>query len=129
MTARLTRRRKCLPRSRSTPRLRAPGIHRGIARAQPWPRHGARRIHYVLASDDYYFPSKVGTQVAFIDANPEFGMAYMSGFCVDENRQSLNRVYRASITGKLYPHVAFFRPRANAPADAMVRKEILDNSS
>ena len=57
--------------------------NRGIAMA---------RGEYItfLDSDDYYLPSKVGTQVAFLDAHPEFGMAYMSGFCVDEDRLSFN---------------------------------------
>ena len=93
--------------------------NRGIAMA---------RGEYItfLDSDDYYLPSKVGTQVAFLDANLQFGMAYMSGFCVDDHRQSLNQVYRASVTGKIYPHIAFFRPHTITLPNVMVRKEILD---
>jgi glycosyltransferase involved in cell wall biosynthesis len=79
-----------------------------------------------LDSDDYYLPSKVGTQVAFLDANPQFGMAYMSGFTVDDDRRALNVTYRASKTGKLYPQIAFFYPETITLPNVMVRKEILD---
>ena len=78
-----------------------------------------------LDSDDYYLPSKVGTQVAFLDANPDFGMAYMSGFCVDDDRLSYDFTYRASLTGKLYPQIAFFQPHTITLPNVMVRREIL----
>ena len=52
-----------------------------------------------LNPDDYYLPSKVGTQVAFLDGNAEFGMAYMSGFCVDDDRLVINFKYRGSAAG------------------------------
>ncbi len=79
-----------------------------------------------LDSDDYYLPSKVGTQVAFLDANPEFGMAYMSAFCVDDDRHALNMTYRASMSGRLYPHIAFYCPHTITLPNVMVRKEILE---
>lgn len=79
-----------------------------------------------LDSDDYYLPSKVGTQVAFLDANPQFGMAYMSGFCVDDDRLSHHNTYRASLTGKLYAQIAFFRPLTITLPNVMVRREILE---
>ena len=79
-----------------------------------------------LDSDDYYLPSKVGTQVAFLDANPQFGMAYMSGFCVDDERRPLNFIYRASVTGKIYPHVAFFQHHTITLPNVMVRRQILE---
>jgi glycosyltransferase involved in cell wall biosynthesis len=78
-----------------------------------------------LDSDDYYLPSKVGTQVAFLDANPEFGIAYMSGFCVNDDRLSYNQTYRASLSGRLYSQIAFFRPHTITLPNVMVRKEIL----
>ena len=78
-----------------------------------------------LDSDDYYLPSKVGTQVAFLDANPEYGMAYMSGLCVDDDRQALNMTYHASISGKIYPQIAFYCPHTITLPNVIVRKEIL----
>jgi glycosyltransferase involved in cell wall biosynthesis len=92
--------------------------NRGVAMA-----HG----EYItfLDSDDYYLPSKVGTQVAFLDANPEFGMAYMSGFCVEDDRLAINSTYRATLTGRIYPQIAFFRPHTITLPNVMVRKEIL----
>lgn len=79
-----------------------------------------------LDSDDYYLPSKVGTQVAFLDANPQFGMAYMSGLGVNEDRLSYNHTYRASLSGKLYSQIAFFRPHTITLSNVMVRKEVLE---
>ena len=78
-----------------------------------------------LDSDDYYLPSKVGTQVAFLDANPKFGMAYMSGLSVNDDRLSYKERYTASLTGKLYSQIAFFRPHRITLPNAMVRREIL----
>ena len=98
---------------------RSPTRNRAIAMA---------RGEYItfLDSDDYYLPSKVGTQVAFLDANPQFGMAYMSGFCVDDDRCAIDFTYRASLTGRLYPQVAFFRPHTITLPNVMVRREILE---
>jgi glycosyltransferase involved in cell wall biosynthesis len=79
-----------------------------------------------LDSDDYYLPSKVGTQVAFLDANPQFGMVYMSAFCVDDGRHALNLTYRASISGRIYPQIAFYHPHTITLPNVMVRKEILE---
>jgi glycosyltransferase involved in cell wall biosynthesis len=79
-----------------------------------------------LNSDDYYLPSKVGTQVAFLDTHPEFGVAYMSGFCVDDDRRVINYTYRGPPTGKIYAHVAFPQARTITLPDVMVRREILD---
>ena len=73
-----------------------------------------------LDSDDYYLPSKVGTQVAFLDANPQFGMAYMSAFCVDDGRRALNHIYRASKSGRIYPEVAFCHPHTITLPSVMV---------
>jgi glycosyltransferase involved in cell wall biosynthesis len=89
---------------------------------------GIARGEYItfLDSDDYYLPSKVGTQAAFLDANPEFGMAYMSAFCVDDDRRDLNMVYHASISGRIYPHIAFYHPHTITLPNVMVRKEILE---
>jgi glycosyltransferase involved in cell wall biosynthesis len=93
--------------------------NRGIAMA---------RGEYItfLDSDDYYLPSKIGTQVAFLDANPQFGMTYMSGFCIDDNRQALNMTYHASISGRIYPQIAFLRPLTITLPNVMVRREILE---
>ncbi len=79
-----------------------------------------------LNSDDCYLPSRVGTQVAFLDANPEYGMAYMSGLCVNDDRLSYKQTYRASPTGKLDPQIAFFRPPTFTLPNVMVRKEMLE---
>jgi glycosyltransferase involved in cell wall biosynthesis len=79
-----------------------------------------------LASDDYYLPSKVGTQVAFLDANSEFGMVYMSALCVSGDRMSYSRTNRASLTGRLYSQIAFSRPHFIALPNMMVRREILE---
>jgi glycosyltransferase involved in cell wall biosynthesis len=79
-----------------------------------------------LNSDDYYLPSKVGTQVAFLDTHPEFGMAYMSGFCVEDDRRVINYTYGRPPAGKIYAHVAFLRARTITLSDVMVRREILD---
>jgi glycosyltransferase involved in cell wall biosynthesis len=78
-----------------------------------------------LDSDDYYLPSKVGTQVAFLDANPQYGMAYMSAFCVDDHRQALDETYRASVSGRIYPQIAFYHPHTITLPTVMVRREIL----
>ncbi len=53
-----------------------------------------------LDSDDYYLPSKVGTQVAFLDANPEFGMAYMSGFLRERRPTCDKHDIQGGINGK-----------------------------
>ena len=81
-----------------------------------------------LDPDDYYLPSKVGTQVAFLDANPQFGMVYMSGFCVADDRLEIDFIYKVSTTGAIYPRAAFTQPHGITLPDVMVRREILDRA-
>jgi glycosyltransferase involved in cell wall biosynthesis len=81
-----------------------------------------------LNPDDYYLPSKVGTQVAFLDANAQFGMAYMSGFGVSDDRFVIDFKYEAPAAGAIYPCVAFPHPRGITLPDVMVRREILDRA-
>jgi glycosyltransferase involved in cell wall biosynthesis len=87
----------------------------------------AARGEYItfLDSDDYYLPSKVDLQVSFLDANPVFGMAYTSAACIDDDGRSLNYTYRASLSGWVYPAIAFFIPHTITLPTVMVRREVL----
>ena len=85
MTARQTRRRMSWRRFGINASSACTRKRRPVARAIG-PHHGARRVHYVPGLGRLLSSVKSRNQVAFLDANPEFGMAYMSGFCVDDDR-------------------------------------------
>src|SRR5277367_588900 len=87
----------------------------------------AARGEYItfLDSDDYYLPSKVELQVAFLDANPAYGMVYTSAACVDDDGCTLNYIYHASLSGRIYPSIAFFIPHTITLPTVMIRREIL----
>ena len=53
-------------------------------------------------------------------------MAYMSGFCVDDERRVITSPIERSLTGKIYAHVAFFQARTITLPNVMVRREILE---
>ena len=79
-----------------------------------------------LDPSDYYLPSKTGTQVAFLDANPEVGMVYMSSAGVNDDRLSYMQTSSASGRGRLHSHVSFVRNPAGTISEIMIRKEIIE---
>lgn len=78
-----------------------------------------------LDSDDLYLPDKLETQVGYLNGHPEVGMIYTSAYCIDQFGQRLPGNYRASVSGNIYKHIAFFRPVTITLPTVMVRKEII----
>lgn len=78
-----------------------------------------------LDSDDLYVPGKLEMQAAYMDRHPEAGMIYTSARCIDQQGHDLPARYRATHSGKIYKHIAFFRPVTITLPTVMVRRELL----
>jgi glycosyltransferase involved in cell wall biosynthesis len=63
--------------------------------------------------DDLYFPHKLAA-------------VYTAATCNDEKRNSPNFEYRASVSGNIYPSVAFFQPVTIPLSTVMIRRHVLD---
>jgi glycosyltransferase involved in cell wall biosynthesis len=79
-----------------------------------------------LDSDDLYLPNKLALQIDYMDAHPEIGMVYTSAHCIDENGVRTKDEYKATISGWIYKHIAFFVPVTITLPTVMVRKEVFD---
>lgn len=77
-----------------------------------------------LDSDDAYLPDKLALQVAYMDNHPSVGMIYTSARCIDEDGNELQERYVASISGRIYKHIAFFQPVTITLPTVMARKEL-----
>jgi glycosyltransferase involved in cell wall biosynthesis len=78
-----------------------------------------------LDSDDLYLPGKLEMQVAYMERHPEAGMIYTSARCIDQHGADLPARYRATHSGKIYKHIAFFRPVTITLPTVMVRRSLL----
>lgn len=78
-----------------------------------------------LDSDDLYLPGKLEMQVAYLDRNNDAGMTYTSASCIDQDGNDLRARYRATHSGRIYRHIAFFRPVTITFPTVMVRRELL----
>lgn len=77
-----------------------------------------------LDSDDLFLPDKLALQVAYLDSHPQVGMVYTSAHCIDYSGNALNERYIASISGKIYKSIAFFRPVTITLPTVMARREL-----
>lgn len=77
-----------------------------------------------LDSDDAYLSDKLDIQVSYMDANPSVGMIYTSARCIDENGHELTERYIASVSGRIYRHIAFFRPVTITLPTVMIRRDL-----
>ncbi|MFK7871474.1 MAG: glycosyltransferase family 2 protein [Roseobacter sp.] len=78
-----------------------------------------------LDSDDLFLPSKLSTQVDYLEAHPSVGMIYTGANCINEHGQSIEGQFEATVSGNIYKDVAFFRPVTIALPTVMLRREIL----
>lgn len=81
-----------------------------------------------LDSDDLYLQNKLTKQVQFLDANPEVGMVYTSALCIDNEGHPLDDRYTASVSGKIYKSIAFFRPVTITLPTVMVRADVINQA-
>ncbi|MFC6283196.1 MULTISPECIES: glycosyltransferase family 2 protein [Polaromonas] len=79
-----------------------------------------------LDSDDMYMPGKLMLQVDYMDAHPDVGMIYTSAHCVDYSGNPLNENYIASVSGRIYKSIAFFRPVTITLPTVMARRELFE---
>lgn len=79
-----------------------------------------------LDSDDLYLPEKLAIQVAYLDRHPDVGMVYTSAFCIDYAGEALRDNYVASVSGRIYKSIAFFRPVTITLPTVMARRELFD---
>lgn len=77
-----------------------------------------------LDSDDLYLPTKIGSQVTYLDSHPDIGMIYTSAYCIDYSGNALDEKYIASVSGEIYKSIAFFRPVTITLPTVMVRREV-----
>lgn len=77
-----------------------------------------------LDSDDLFLPDKLALQVAYLDSNLHVGMVYTSAYCIDYSGNALNERYIASVSGKIYKSIAFFRPVTITLPTVMARREL-----
>ncbi|MGO4677626.1 glycosyltransferase family 2 protein [Bosea sp. 2YAB26] len=85
------------------------------------------RGYYVtfLDSDDYYLPAKIEIQVQFLNENPQYGMVYTASGCFTDEDSPINYLYRAPVSGDIYPEIAFFKPLTITLPTVMLRKEVV----
>lgn len=99
--------------------------NKGRSHARNCALHLARgRYIAFLDSDDLYLPDKLALQVRYLDGHPHVGMIYTSAYCIDYYGNTLNEKYIASVSGKIYKSIAFFRPVTITLPTVMVRREI-----
>lgn len=79
-----------------------------------------------LDSDDLYLPGKLSLQVDYLDRHLAVGMVYTSAHCIDYSGQRLNDNYIASVSGRIYKSIAFFRPVTITLPTVMIRQELFD---
>jgi len=77
-----------------------------------------------LDSDDLYLPDKLALQVSYLDSHRHVGMIYTSACCIDYSGNALNDKYTASVSGKIYKSIAFFRPVTITLPTVMARREL-----
>jgi glycosyltransferase involved in cell wall biosynthesis len=77
-----------------------------------------------LDSDDLFLPDKLALQVAYLDSHPHVGMVYTSAYCIDYSGNALSDRYLASVSGKIYKSIAFFRPVTITLPTVMARREL-----
>jgi glycosyltransferase involved in cell wall biosynthesis len=87
-----------------------------------------------LDSDDMFTRDKLEKQVALLDANPEYGMAYTSARVLDDNDKEIFRphqsgkgtpYYLANASGFIYEKIAFYLPVTVILPTVMIRKRIM----
>lgn len=79
-----------------------------------------------LDSDDLYVPKKVEIQVDYLKNHPGTGMVYTSAYCIDEKGEMLEHNYEASVSGLIYPYIAFFTPVTITLPTVMTYRQIID---
>lgn len=77
-----------------------------------------------LDSDDLYLPDKLALQIAYLENNPRVGMVYTSAYCIDYSGNDLSEKYLATVSGKIYKSIAFFRPVTITLPTVMARREL-----
>ncbi|MBR0866087.1 glycosyltransferase involved in cell wall biosynthesis [Bradyrhizobium diazoefficiens] len=112
------------------PRLRCfSQPNKGRSSARNFALHHARGDYIAFQdSDDLYLPTKLAKQVQFLDEHPDYAAVYTSASCIGDNGDSLNFVYRASVSGNIYPDIAFFQPVTITLPTVMVRRVVLDET-
>jgi glycosyltransferase involved in cell wall biosynthesis len=87
-----------------------------------------------LDSDDMFTRDKLEKQVALLDANPEYGMAYASARVLDDNDKEIFRPHRskkgtpfylATESGFIYEKIAFYLPVTVILPTVMVRNKVM----
>lgn len=81
-----------------------------------------------LDSDDLYLPDKLALQVRYLDSHPRVGMIYTSAYCIDYSGNALHEKYVASVSGKIYKSIAFFRPVTITLPTVMARRELFSKA-
>lgn len=79
-----------------------------------------------LDSDDLYLPGKLAMQVEYLDSHPHIDMLYTSAYCIDSSGNVLDERYSASVSGRIYRSIAFFRPVTITLPTVMARRELFD---
>ncbi len=81
-----------------------------------------------LDSDDLFLPRKLEMQVAALSNQPEYGMAFSNAISIDErgNVLSSGPLFRAQLSGMIYPELLFIRGTMIMTPTVMIRARILN---
>lgn len=80
----------------------------------------------ILDSDDYWELNKLEVQVAFLEANPEIGLVYTNGYCVDAEGRRLYAYHSPNHVEHNDPNRVLLDCYMALPVNSLVRKAIYD---
>lgn len=91
-------------------------------------RHSTGEYICLLASDDFYAPEKISTQVAFYEQNPSLGFIHSGCISVDENGQELTRTDFAKVSWDIKrPFDLLLEACFVSGPSVMIKRSVLDD--
>lgn len=82
----------------------------------------------ILDSDDLFYPNKIASQVAFLNAHPEMGIVYSNGMNINAKGENLYTLYPPGERPAIGPEPVLEYCAYNLPSNALVRKRCYDKA-
>lgn len=80
----------------------------------------------ILDSDDYWELNKLEVQVTFLEANPDVGLVYTNGYCVDAEGHRLYAYHSRDHVEHNDPNLVLLDCYMALPVNSLVRKAVYD---